>query len=414
MADKRRVVITGTGVVSSVGTGVDNFWTALLNGKSGIGTTTIFDASDMRCQISGQVEGFDLSKHLTRKEARRLDPFCHYAVAAADEAIAQAGIADNEAIDPWRAGVLIGGGIGGIRTLESQSAVLRERGPAKASPLMVPMMIIDMASGYVSMRYKLKGPNLAVVTACASATHAIGEAMWIIKRGDADVMVTGGSEACLCRLGTAGFCSMKALSERNDDPEHASRPFDAGRDGFVPSEGAGVLVLESYEHATARGAEILGEIVGYGASGDAYHITAPDPDGEGAVRAISASLQHESIPVESIDYINAHGTSTPLNDKMETAAIKKALGEYAYEIPVSSTKSMTGHALGAAGGLEAIVCIRALCNGVVPPTTNYDDPDPDCDLDYVPNEARETNVNTALSINLGFGGHNAVLAFRKV
>lgn len=414
MADKRRVVITGTGVVSSVGTGVDSFWSALLNGKSGIGPTTVFDASDMRCQISGQVEGFDLSKHLTRKEARRLDPFCHYAVAAADEAIAQAGIADDATVDPHRAGVLIGGGIGGIRTLESQAAVLRERGPAKASPLMVPMMIIDMASGYVSMRYKLKGPNLAVVTACASATHAIGEAMWIIKRGDADMMVTGGSEACLSRLGTAGFCSMKALSERNDDPEHASRPFDAGRDGFIPSEGAGILVLESNEHATARGAEILAEIVGYGASGDAYHITAPDPDGEGAVRAINASLIHESIPVKEIDYINAHGTSTPLNDKMETAAIKQALGEYAYEIPVSSTKSMTGHALGAAGGLEAIVCVQALRNGAVPPTTNHDDPDPDCDLDYVPNEARETEVDTALSINLGFGGHNAVLAFRKV
>ncbi|MFO7822228.1 MAG: beta-ketoacyl-ACP synthase II [Lentisphaeria bacterium] len=413
MIDNRRVVITGTGVVSSVGTGVSSFWEALINGKSGIGPTTVFDASDMRCKISGQVEGFDVNEYLTRKEARRLDPFCHYAIAAADEAVAQAGIGEEDAIDLTRAGVVIGSGIGGIRTLESQSAVLREKGPGKASPLMVPMMIVDMASGYVSMRHKLKGPNLAVVTACASATHAIGEAMWIIKRGDADVMVTGGSEACLSRLGTAGFCSMKALSERNDDPEHASRPFDAKRDGFVPSEGAGILVLETYEHAVSRGANILAEVVGYGASGDAYHITAPDPQGDGAVRAIRASLEHQKIPVTEIGYINAHGTSTPLNDKMESAAIKTAMGENAYKVPVSSTKSMTGHALGAAGGLEAIACVQALREGILPPTVNYENPDPDCDLDYIPNAAREVEINTALSINLGFGGHNAVLALRK-
>ena len=412
MAENRRVVITGMGVVSSVGTGVSKFWDSLANGKSGIGRTTTFDTSDMRCQISGEMSDFDVSNYLPPKEARRLDPFCHYAVAAADEAIAQAGIGDG-AVDPRRAGVLIGGGIGGIRTLQSQAVILHERGPGKASPLMVPMMIIDMASGFVSIRHGFKGPNLAVVTACASATHAIGEAMWIIKRGDADAMITGGAEACLCRLGTAGFCSMRALSERNDDPEHASRPFDADRDGFVPSEGAGILVLESYETAKARGAEILAEIVGYGASGDAYHITAPDPDGDGAVRAIQASLKHESIAPDEIGYINAHGTSTPLNDKMETAAIKQALGQTAYSIPVSSTKSMTGHALGAAGGIEAIACVQAIREGLIPPTVNYDTPDPDCDLDYVPNQAREASIDTAMSINLGFGGHNAVLAFRK-
>ncbi len=411
--EDRRVVITGLGIVSSVGTGLDKFWNALLSGKSGISKIKQFEADDMRCQIAGEIRDFDISDFIPPKEARRLDTFCHYAIGAADEAIAQSGLS-AETSDPTRIGVLVGSGIGGIATLQDQAVVLKERGPAKSSPLMVPMMIPDMASGILSIRHNFRGPNTCVVTACASAAHSIGEAMWVIKRGDADAMLTGGAEACLCRLGVNGFCAMRALSERNDDPEHASRPFDAGRDGFIPSEGAGILVLESYEHAKARGANILAEISGYGASGDAYHITAPNPDGDGAARALKMALGHAGVQADDVSYINAHGTSTPLNDKMETAAIKKALGEAAYSIPVSSTKSMTGHTLGAAGGLESAVAIMAIQNGVVPPTMNYETPDPDCDLDYVPNEPREMQVDTALNVNLGFGGHNAVLVFRKI
>ncbi|MFW5997044.1 MAG: beta-ketoacyl-ACP synthase II [Verrucomicrobiota bacterium] len=412
MNSERRVVVTGVGCVSSVGNNVPEMWNSLLEGRSGIVPTESFDASDMRCQIAGEIKDFDITQYMPKKEARRFDVFCHYAVAAGDEAIKHSGIADAD-IDLNRAGTLIGGGIGGIRTLETQSQTLREKGPGKASPLMVPMMIIDMASGIISIRHGLKGPNLAVVTACASGTHAIGEAMWTIKRDDADIMVSGGTEACLCRLGIAGFCSMRALSERNDDPEHASRPFDAQRDGFVPAEGAGVLVLESLEHAQSRGATILAEITGYGASGDAYHITAPDPEGEGACRAINSAMKHARLNPEDLSYINAHGTSTPLNDKMETGALKTTLGEAAYKIPVSSTKSMTGHALGAAGGIESIACIKAIQEGVVPPTMNYEYPDPECDLDYVPNEAREVKVDKAMNVNLGFGGHNGVLIFSK-
>lgn len=414
MNQSRRVVVTGLGIVSSLGTGKDKFWENCLKGTSGIARITGFDCSDMRCQIGGEVRDFDVTTCMTPKEARRLDPFCHYAVAAADEALRHAGLAGDNAPDPLRAGVLVGGGIGGIGTLESQCRILHERGPAKSSPLMVPMMIVDMASGCLSIRYGFKGPNLAVVTACASGTHAIGEAMWIIRRGDADVMVTGGAEACMSRLGITGFCAMKALSERNDDPTHASRPFDAGRDGFVPSEGAGILILESLEHAEARGADILAELVGYGLSSDAYHITAPDPDGAGARQAILAAMQHAGLNPSEVDYINAHGTSTPLNDRMETAAIKGALGQTAYTTPVSSTKSMTGHALGAAGGIESIAAILAIRDQVVPGTMNYETPDPDCDLDYVPNKARETRVRNAMNINLGFGGHNAVLIYRKM
>lgn len=411
--EERRVVITGLGVVSSVGTGVDKFWKSLTSGTSGISRITQFPADDLRCKIAGQIDDFDISNFITPKEARRLDTFCHYAIGAAEEAVANSGLnADNCDLD--RVGVLVGSGIGGIATLEDQAVVLKDRGPAKSSPLMVPMMIPDMASGILSIRHNFRGPNTCVVTACASAAHSIGEAMWVIKRGDADAMLTGGAEACLCRLGVNGFCAMRALSERNDDPEHASRPFDAGRDGFVPSEGAGILVLESYEHAKARGAEILAEICGYGASGDAYHITAPSPDGNGATRAIRMALKHADVAPEDISYINAHGTSTPLNDKMETAALKSALGDAAYKIAVSSTKSMTGHTLGAAGGLESAAAILAIRDGVVPPTINYETPDPDCDLDYVPNQAREMPVDVALNVNLGFGGHNAVLVFRKI
>lgn len=412
MNTQQQIVITGLGAVTSVGTGVEKFWRELIAGKSGITKTTQFDASDMRCRIAGEVSDFKLENYLDPKEAKRLDPFCHYAAAAAQEAIDQAQVG-SDTCDLNRVAVNISSGIGGIRTLEKQARVLRERGPGKSSPLMVPMMIADMASGYVSIRYGFKGPNMCMVTACASGAHAIGEAMWLIRRGDADVVITGGAESCLCRLGTSGFCAMRALSERNDDPEHASRPFEAGRDGFVPSEGAGVLVLESMEHARKRNASIFGEIIGYGASGDAYHITAPDPAGDGAHRAIAAALRQAGMNPEDIDYINAHGTSTPLNDKLETMAIKKAFGDHAYKIPVSSTKSMTGHTLGAAGGIESIAALLSMGNGIIPPTINYEEPDPECDLDYVPNSARESELRTCMNINLGFGGHNAVLIFRK-
>lgn len=412
MDDKQRIVITGMGMVSSLGVGVAKNWESLTAGKSGIGPITKFDASNFRCRIAGEVRDLDISQYLPPKEARRLDPFCHFAVAAADEALRQAGITSVNC-DPNRVGVIVGAGIGGISTLQDQCRVLFERGPAKSSPLMVPMMIVDMAAGFLSIRYGFKGPNLGVVTACASGSHAIGEAMWMIRRGDADVMLTGGAEACICPLGLTGFNAMKALSERNDDPTRASRPFDLNRDGFVPGEGAGILVLESLEYARARGAIICGEIIGYGLSGDAYHITAPDPDGDGAARAISAAMRQAGIRPDEIDYVNAHGTSTSLNDKNETMALKKALGQQAYKIAVSSTKSMTGHALGAAGGLESIVCLQTILAGIIPPTINYETPDPDCDLDYVPLQARAQKVNVAMNINLGFGGHNAVLLFRK-
>lgn len=409
---EKRVVVTGTGVVSSLGTGIPKYWDALLAGRSGIGPITKFDAGAMRCRIAGEVRDLDITQYLPPKEARRLDPFCHFAVAAADEALKQAGITSAN-VDPTRVGVLVGAGIGGISTLEEQARVMIERGPGKSSPLMVPMMIADMASGFLSIRYGFQGPNLATVTACASGAHSIGEAMWIIRRGDADVMVSGGAEACVCMLGLTGFCAMKALSENNDNPTRASRPFDATRDGFVPGEGAGVLILESLEHAQARGAEIVAEVIGYGLSGDAYHITAPDPEGGGAARAIAGAMKQARLTPEQLDYVNAHGTSTPLNDKLETMALKKALGPQAYKIPVSSTKSMTGHTLGAAGGLESIACILALRTGMVPPTMNYETPDPDCDLDYVPNRAREVKPRIAMNINLGFGGHNAVLLYKR-
>ncbi|MCF7854768.1 MAG: beta-ketoacyl-ACP synthase II [Candidatus Pacebacteria bacterium] len=413
MNDDQRIVVTGIGAVTSLGTGTETFWENALAGQSGVRRISQFDAGDMRCQIAGEIPDFDVTKYMNAKEARRLDAFCHYAVAAADEAITMSGL-NTDTLDTGRAGVLVGAGIGGIRTLEKQAHTLDHRGPGKSSPLMVPMMIIDMASGAISIRYGLKGPNIAVVTACASGAHAIGEAMWMIRRGDADVMVSGGAEACLCRLGLTGFCAMKALSERNDDPAHASRPFDAERDGFVPSEGAGVLVLESLTHAKARGADILAELTGYGTSGDAYHITAPDPEGDGACRAIAAAMGHAQLSPANLDYINAHGTSTPLNDKMETAAIKRCLGDHAYKIPVSSIKSMTGHGLGAAGGIEAVATILSLKRGVVLPTINYEVPDPECDLDYVPNTPREMKLKNAMSINLGFGGHNAALIFKRV
>lgn len=416
--NSRRVVVTGIGAVSSIGNSVDAMWESLLAGKSGIGPVTKFDASAYRTRIAGEVRDLDVSKYMTEKEARRLDDFCLYAIAAGDEAMKDAGLGidlrDGSLADPNRVGVCVGSGIGGMRTMEEQCMKLLQQGPSKVSPFLIPMMIIDMASGSLSMRYGAKGPNHAVVSACSTASHSIGESYWMVKRGDADIMITGGAEASVSRLGFAGFCSMKALSQRNDEPTKASRPFDKDRDGFVMSEGAGILILEEYEHAKARGAKIYAEVVGYGATGDAYHITSPAPGGEGGARALSMALKNAGLNPEDVDYINAHGTSTSLNDKFETAAIKTAFGEHAYKLAMSSTKGCMGHSLGAAGGLETIVCIKTLQTGVIPPTINYETPDPECDLDCTPNTPRERKVDVALNTNLGFGGHNAVIIVKKI
>ncbi len=410
----RRVVVTGMGAVSSIGNNRRSLWDALLRCECGVGPVTRFDASAYRSQIAAEVKGFDIGDYMPPKEARRLDPFCHYAVAASDEALECAGLPkDLSSVDAERVGVLVGSGIGGLQTVEAQCHVLKERGPSKISPLLIPMMIGDMSSGALSMRYGAKGPNFGIITACATACHSIGESFWIIKRGDADVMITGGAEATITPIGFAGFCAMKAMSQRNDDPQRASRPFDADRDGFVMGEGAGVLILEDLEHAKKRGAEILAEIVGYGATGDAYHITSPAPGGTGAAQAMKVALRHAGMSADQVDYVNAHGTSTKLNDKFETEAIKRVFGPSAESVSISSTKGMTGHALGAAGGLETIVCVESIRNGVVPPTINYETPDPECDLNYTPNEPRRRKLGVAMNVNLGFGGHNAVLIVRQ-
>ena len=415
--DGRRVVVTGIGAVSCVGNSVNATWDSLVNGRSGIDKITRFDLSAYRTQIGGEVRDLKITDYMVEKEARHLDEFCHYAIVASDEALKDAGLpvdlSQAPGIDTERVGVCVGSGIGGMRTLEEQCKQLFERGPGRTSPFLIPMMIIDMASGAISMRTKAKGPNLAAVSACATASHSIGESFWMIKRGDADMMITGGAEAAISRLGFAGFCSLKAMSQRNDDPKRASRPFDKDRDGFVMSEGAGILLLEDLEHAQKRGARIYAEVVGYGATGDAYHFTSPAPGGEGAARAFKAALKVAGLPPESVDYINAHGTSTSLNDKFETEAIKLAFGEHAKKLSVSSTKGTMGHSLGAAGGIETIACIKSIQTGVIAPTINYQTPDPDCDLDYTPNTARERKVDVAVNINLGFGGHNGVLVLRK-
>ncbi len=403
------------GAVSCVGNDVAALWDALVNGRSGIASITTFDASRFRTRIAGEVKGLDITKYMLPKEARRLDLFCQFAIAAADEAMAAAGIPkDLSGFDSERIGVLVGSGIGGIHTLEEQCNLLAAKGPEKSSPLLVPMMIIDMASGAISMRYGARGPNMSIVTACATATHSIGESYWMISRGDADVMITGGAEASISPLGFAGFCSMRAMSQHNDDPTKASRPFDANRDGFVMAEGSGIIILEEFEHAKKRGAPILAELVGYGATADAHHITAPAPNGEGASRAMKIALRHANLVPDQIDYFNAHGTSTDLNDKYETMAIKNVFGPHARKMQISSVKGTMGHALGAAGAFETIICVKALLSGVVPPTINYETPDPDCDLDYTPNTARETPMAVALNTNLGFGGHNAVLILKKL
>ncbi len=415
MSEQIRVVVTGLGAISSVGNDVESSWKALVAGKSGIGRVTRFDPSDQRCQIAGEVKDLDLSKNLDPKLSKRMDAFCQYAVIAADEALAQSGIEDgSESNDPSRIGVLISAGIGGLETIVTQAKHLMEAGADRVSPLTVPMMIADMASGQVALKHNFQGANFGIVSACASGLHSIGESYWMIRRGDADVMVAGGAEASVQPLAHAAFGRMKALSCRNDDPERASRPFDKDRDGFVPAEGAGILVLEEREHALRRGAQILAEVVGYGLSCDAYHITAPRSDGSSAAAAIHNALRCAGLTTDAISYINAHGTSTPLNDKTETLVYKLALGnDLAHKIPISSTKSMTGHMLGAAGGFESVVCVKAIQEGVVPPTINQFTPDPDCDLDYVPNVAREMDVSVALKVSFGFGGHNAAVLFKK-
>lgn len=414
--NKRRVVVTGCGIISCVGNNVKTFWDAVVNGRCGLGPVTRFDVSDYRTRIAGEVKDFNVCDYLSFKESKRMDLFCHYAIAAADEAMKQAGLPVNGEwgnVDPDRVGVLVSSGIGGLETITDQARTLFEKGPGRISPLMIPMMISDISSGNISIRYGARGPNMAIVTACATGCHSIGESYWMVARDDADVMICGGAEASISKLGIAGFCAEKAMSTRNDDPLHASRPFDKDRDGFVMSEGSGVLILEELEHAKKRGATILAEVIGYGLSGDGYHITSPAPDGNGGARAMKMAMKHAGITPDKIDYINAHGTSTELNDKFETLAIKGALGDAAKSVAVSSTKGVTGHGLGAAGGFESIVCVQSIINGVVPPTINYETPDPDCDLDITPNTAREMEIKVALNSNLGFGGHNGALLFSK-
>ena len=412
--DNRRVVVTGYGVLSCVGNDVPTFWDALVNGRCGIGEITRFDTSAYRTHIAGEIKDLDISSFISVKDARRMDLFTQYAVIATYEALKTAGLStDPERADGDRFGCMVSSGVGGLATMGKESIVLNDRGPDRVSPFLIPMMISDMAAGTVAMRYDLRGPNLGLVTACATGCHSIGEAFWTIKHDDADVMIAGGAEASIVPLGLAGFCALKALSTRNDDPLHASRPFDRDRDGFVMSEGAGVLVLEELGHAIRRGAPIFAEVVGYGATADAYHITSPAPDGNGCARAIGMALRHAGIAPEELDYINAHGTSTSLNDKYETLAIKAALGDAVNKVAVSSTKGTTGHGLGAAGGLECIACIKSIETGIIPPTINYENPDPDCDLDITPNVARKRDVRYAMNCNLGFGGHNGTMLFKK-
>lgn len=409
---KKRVVITGLGVVTAVGVGIEPFWNNIINGVSGIDRITLFDTSDFEVKIGAEVKEFDPTKYMDRKEQKRTDRFVHFAVAAAKMALADSGL-EIKAANAENIGVIIGSGIGGIKTFEDQTQTYLEKGPRRVSPFFIPMLIPDMGSGFVSIITGAKGPNHAVVTACASGTHSIGDSFRIIQKGEAIAMITGGSEAAITHLSYAGFTSAKALSTNNDDPKGSSRPFDLKRDGFVMGEGSGILILEELEHAKQRGAKIYAEIIGFGESGDAYHMTAPDPEGDGAARAMERAITDSDVNKDQISYINAHGTSTLANDKLETKAIKRVFGEKAYRIPVSSTKSMTGHLLGAAGGVEAIICALALQNGIMPPTINYQTPDPDCDLDYVPNQARKGELEYALSNSLGFGGHNACLAFKK-
>lgn len=408
----KRAVVTGIGVITPVGNNLEDFWANLTGGKSGIGPITRFDTEDYTSKIAAEVKSFEPADYIDRKEARRMDRFTQFAVAATSMAVENARL-DIEKLNRARCGVILGSGVGGIETLEQQHKVLLERGPGRISPFFIPMMISNMGSGRVSILYGLRGFNVTTTSACASSTNAIGDAFRLIQRGQADLMITGGTEAPITPLAVAGFCAMKALSTRNDDPAGASRPFEAGRDGFVIGEGAVILVLEEMQHALDRGADILAEIIGYGASCDAYHISAPDPDGIGAALAMRLALEDAGLAPGQVDYINAHGTSTPLGDKLETLAIKEVFGEHAGKLAVSSTKSMTGHLLGSAGGLEAAACVLSITRGVIPPTINMEQPDPECDLDYVPNVARQKSVGIALTNSFGFGGHNATLVLER-
>ena len=404
----KRVVITGLGCISPVGNDVQTMWSNIQAGKSGVSHITHFDASDYKCQVAAEVKGFDGSELFGSRDARRMDLFSQYAVAAAAQAVENAGLEINDR-NRDRIGAVIGTGIGGIGTLFEQTQIFLERGPSRVSPFLVPMMLPDTGPGLVAIHLGIRGPNMAVVTACATGTNSIGEGSEVIRRGDADVILAGGSEAGIVPIAMAGLGVMTALTSRNDEPERASRPFDLDRDGFVMGEGAGVLVLESLEHARRRGATILAEVTGYGSTNDAYHISAPAENGAGAALCMRNALKDGGLDISHIEYINAHGTSTPLNDKSETAAIKTVFGERAYDIPISSTKSMTGHLLGAAGALEAIICVKVLKDGILPPTINYETPDPDCDLDYIPNSARQVPVRRVMSNSFGFGGHNATI-----
>ncbi|MDA8173534.1 MAG: beta-ketoacyl-ACP synthase II [Nitrospiraceae bacterium] len=409
---KRRIVITGLGVVSPLGIGMEATWKGLMEGRSGVGPLTAFDCSQFPTRIAGEVKGFVPEDYIEPKEIKKTDRFSQFAVAAATMAVNDSGLV-IEGPMAERVGVIVGSGMGGLPTIEHYHKIYLEKGPKRISPFFIPMLIINMASGLVSIKFGAKGPNSSAVTACASGSHSIGEAFRMIQYGDADVMIAGGTESCITPLGIGGFNAMKALSTRNDEPQKASRPFDTGRDGFIMGEGAGVMVLEEMEYAVKRGARIYAELAGFGMSGDAYHITSPAPSGEGAARCMGNALRDAGARPEEVNYINAHGTSTKQGDEIETAAIKKVFGAQAYKIPVSSTKSMTGHLLGAAGGVEAAICLMSMKNSIVPPTINLDNQDPECDLDYVPHKARPLAVNCAVSNSFGFGGTNACLVFRK-
>ncbi|MEC0369303.1 beta-ketoacyl-ACP synthase II [Paenibacillus chibensis] len=406
-----RVVVTGMGVVTSLGHDLDTFWNNLMAGKSGVSRIESFDVSEYPTQIAASVKDFNPEEFMDRKDARKMDRFVQLAVAAGKSALENSGLDIQKDADANRVGISIGSGIGGLGTWEDQHNILLEKGPKRVSPFFIPMMIANMASGQLSIMLGAKGPNTTPVTACATGSHAIGDSYKLIQRGDADVMICGGAEATIRPTGMAGFCAMRAMSTRNDEPEKASRPFDTGRDGFVMGEGAGILVLESLEHAQKRGAHIIAEVLGYGLSGDAHHMTEPDPDGP--ARCMAMAMRDAGIQPEEVDYINAHGTSTPVGDRSETIAIKKALGDHAYKVAVSSTKSMTGHLLGAAGGVEAVICGLSLQNQKIAPTINLDDQDPECDLDYVPNHPRDAKLDIVMSNSFGFGGHNATIILKK-
>lgn len=410
--ERKRVVVTGLGAITPIGNTLQEYWEGLLSARNGIGPITLFDPSHHACRIAGEVKGFDPHEYMDRKEAKRMDRFCQFAIAASKQAIADARFEIDD-LNAEQVGVLLGNGIGGLKVMEDQQTIYLNRGPDRCSPFMVPMMIANMAAGLTAIHLGAKGPNSCTVTACAAGSNAVGDAFRLIQGGYAQAMICGGTEAAITPLSVAGFAAARALSTRNDDPVHACRPFDRDRDGFVMGEGAGILLLEELDRAKARGAKIYAEIVGYGMTCDAYHITSPVPGGEGATRAIALAMKDGGITPEQVSYINAHGTSTAANDKTETTAIKKALGEQAYKLAVSSTKSMTGHLLGGSGGIEAVATVMAIANDKVPPTINLEHPDPECDLDYVPHESRDLKVNVALSNSFGFGGHNVTLAFKK-